>query len=78
MSMRLLQTLVILERSKGFQDNCDDWDYNYIVFEYFMNYSLESLRTSYHKAKKQEQERVSDDLLLELGYSMDDVAGRTD
>lgn len=76
--MRLLQTLVILERSRGFQDNCDDCDYNHIVFEYMMNYSVDSLRMSYHEAKKKEKERISDDLLLELGYSFEDVLRRTD
>lgn len=76
--MRLLQTLVILERSRGFKDNCDDCDFNYIIFEYMMNYSVDSLRMSYHQAKKKEKERPSDDLLLELGYSLETVARRTD
>lgn len=78
MTMRLLQTLVILERSRGFQDNCDDYDYNHLVFEFIMNYSVDSLRHAYHEGKKKDRERVSDDLLLELGYSVDDVMRRTD
>lgn len=76
--MKLLQTLIILEHSRGLKDNCDDCDFNYIVFEYLMNYSVDSLRMSYHQAKKKEKERASDDLLLELGYSVEDIARRTD
>lgn len=55
-----------------------DRDYNYIMYEFNMNYSLESLRRGYLKAKKEEKERVSDDVLRSLGYSDSDILKRND
>ncbi len=55
-----------------------DRDYNYIMYEFNMNYSLESLRRGYLKAQKEEKERVSDDVLRSLGYSDSDILKRND
>ncbi len=55
-----------------------DRDYNYIMYEFNMNYSLESLRRGYLKSQKEEKERVSDDVLRSLGYSDSDILKRND
>lgn len=55
-----------------------DNDYNYIMFEFNMNYSIESVRNGYIKGKKAKSERVSDDILLRLGYTDKDLLNRRD
>lgn len=55
-----------------------DSDYDYIMFEFNMNYSVDSVRSAYHEAKQKEAERASDDLLRKLGYSDSDILNRKD
>ena len=49
-----------------------DLDWNYIIYEFNMNYSLDSIRLAYQKTKK-ESEKPTNDLLRELGYTDDDL-----
>lgn len=54
-------------------DLMDD-DYHYIVFEFNMNYTIESVRHGYLESKKQKKEsEVDDDLMRKLGYSDSDI-----
>lgn len=51
-----------------------DNDWNYIVFEFNMNYTMESVRNGYLEAKKKEKESEVDiDLMRELGFSDADI-----
>ena len=53
-----------------------DDDYNYIMFEFNMNYTIESVRNGYQEIKKKESENLSDELLAELGYSDADILNK--
>lgn len=55
-----------------------DDDYNYIMFEFNMNYTVESVRHGYQEIKKKESENASDELLAELGYSDADILNKHD
>ena len=54
-------------------NNTDDENYNFLLYDFAMNYSLDSLRTGYQEWKKKEQAQIDDDLLRELGYSEEDI-----
>lgn len=56
-------------------DLMDD-DYQYIMFEFNMNYTVESVRHGYQEMKKKESENVSDDLLAKLGYTDADILNK--
>lgn len=56
-------------------DLMDD-DYNYIIFEFQMNYTIDSVRHGYIENQKKQKERVQDDLLRKLGYSDSDILKR--
>lgn len=49
----------------------DDWCY--IIFEFVMNYSIDSFRTSYAKNKEDESKKVKADTLRKLGYSEEQI-----
>ncbi len=55
-----------------------DNDYQYIVFEFNMNFSIDSLRKSYYESKKKLKENDNDDILRELGYSDSDILNKHD
>lgn len=55
-----------------------DDDYQYILFEFNMNYTPEGVRNGYHEIKKKEKENASDDLLMELGYTDSDILNKHD
>lgn len=50
----------------------DDW--NFIVCEFALNYSIDSIRWSYNKYKEESKKKVDADKLRELGYSEDVIA----
>lgn len=50
-----------------------DDDYNYIMFEFQMNYTVDSIRNGYIKVQKEKENKASDDLLHKLGYSDKDI-----
>lgn len=52
----------------------DDWEF--IVFEFNMNYSVDSMRSAYQEAIKKEKSHVDDDLLISLGYTDKDLLER--
>lgn len=47
-----------------------DDDLNYILFEFNMNYTVDSVRSVYHENRNN---TVSDDILRELGYDDEDI-----
>lgn len=53
-----------------------DDDYDFIIYEFMMNYSVESIRNGYWERKKKESQKVDNDLLLELGYNDDDLLNK--
>lgn len=55
------------------QNDLCDGDWAFIVYEFFMNFSVDSLRHSYFENQKKKETEVSDDLLRELGYSEDAI-----
>lgn len=50
----------------------DDW--TFIVCEFALNYSIDSIRYSYNKHKEDEKNKVNADKLRELGYSEEMIA----
>lgn len=54
----------------------DDW--NYIVFQFIMNYTEESIRHGYLDAKNKRSQNASDELLAKLGYSDADILNKHD
>ena len=69
--MRLLRTL-----TQGFLRGCqvdNDDEYDWFVFEFLMNYSIEGLRNGYIKAKEEKEKEVSNEMLRKLGYTEDDI-----
>lgn len=57
----------------GYQQNNDDEDLEFLLYDFAMNYSIDSLRKGYFDWKKKIESEVDDDLLRELGYSEDDI-----
>ena len=53
-----------------------DTDWAYIIYEFAMNYSIESLRSGYQAQKEKEKQSVDNDLLRQLGYSEDSISQR--
>lgn len=49
----------------------DDW--NYIVFEFSMNFTLDSIRTAYFKEKEEKEKMLDNDTLRALGYTDEDL-----
>lgn len=56
------------------QSDLQDDDWNFIVCEFALNYSLDSIRYSYQKNKEKELNKVDADKLRELGYSEEMIA----
>lgn len=56
--------------SPEYQD--DDW--NYIIYEFAMNYNLETFRRFYGDMKKKEKEKVDAEKMRKLGYSEEQIA----
>ena len=50
-----------------------DKDWEYIMFEYAMNFSLGSIREGYRQCKQKKAQEVDDNTLRELGYSEEDI-----
>lgn len=76
--MKVVVEITNLDYLKGFQidEELIDDDYNYILWEYHMNFSLESLRNGYQELKEKKNSQVTDDILLELGYGDSDILNR--
>lgn len=68
--MELINLVSFREFPVKNKDYIDD-DFNYIVFEFCMNFSLESVRSAYFENKKNKP--VSENILRELGYDDDDI-----
>lgn len=49
----------------------DDWCY--LIFEFAMNYTTESIRYSYHKQKENDGKKVNADVLRKLGYTEEQI-----
>lgn len=56
-------------------DLIDD-DYNYIIFQFQMNYTADSFRKGYFEDMKEKESKASDELLRELGYSDSDILNK--
>lgn len=54
----------------------DDW--NWIIHEFNMNYTDESIRNGYQEEKKKEAQKVDNDLMRELGYTDEDILNKRD
>lgn len=54
------------------QQNRDD-EWLHIIYEFAMNYSVDSLRKGYFENQKAEKEKASNELLRNLGYSESDI-----
>lgn len=52
-----------------------DADWEFIVFEYAMNFSVEQLKEAYKKQKEEEKNAVDADTLRKLGYSEEMILG---
>lgn len=57
----------------GLNYNYEDEDLDFLLYDFAMNYSIDSLRTGYNKWMENENSKVDDDLLRELGYSEEDI-----
>lgn len=55
-----------------------DEDYTYILFEFNMNFTIDSIRSGYNENKKKQTENDNDDILAELGYSDEDILNKHD
>lgn len=64
-----LAYLTVLKTDSELMD--DDW--NFIIYEFQMNYTADSIRHGYYEQKKQKEQKASDDLLRKLGYSDTDI-----
>jgi hypothetical protein len=53
-----------------------DADWEFIVFEYAMNFSLDALKDGYSKHKQEEAAKVDAETLRMLGYSEDAILNR--
>lgn len=53
-----------------------DADWEFIVFEYAMNFSLDELKDGYRKHKQEEATKVDAETLRMLGYSEDAILNR--
>lgn len=53
-----------------------DADWEFIVFEYTMNFSVEQLKEAYKKQKEEEKNAVDADTLRKLGYSEEAILNR--
>lgn len=73
--MRLLRILTQEFLTASHPDNADDY-YDYIMFEFVMNYSLEGLRKGYFEAKEKQEKEVSNSMLRQLGYTEEDIQCR--
>lgn len=51
-----------------------DEDWAYIVSEFALNYSVDSMRYAYLKAKEENKTKVDADKLRELGYTEEQIA----
>lgn len=70
MVMELINLVSFQEFPVKNKDYIDD-DLNYILFEFIMNFTTESVRSVYWENKNNKP--VSDDILRELGYDDDDI-----
>lgn len=57
----------------GLNCNNEDEHLDFLLYDFAMNYSIDSLRIGYMKWKEKENSEVDDDLLRELGYSEEDI-----
>lgn len=55
-----------------------DSDWEFIVFEFAMNFTIEDMRAAYQKQKEHDANIVDDETLRKLGYSEEDIMNRTD
>lgn len=53
-----------------------DSDWSFIVYEFTMNYSIDSLRQAYREYLKKENEKVNNEMLRKLGYSEESISKR--
>ena len=74
--MRTIAVQEFFQESPVAKENRDaDWDF--IMFEYAMNYSNKQLREAYRKHKENEKNAVDVDTLRKLGYSEESILQRT-
>lgn len=58
------------------KSDLQDSDWTFIVCEFALNYSLDSIRFAYQKHKEEENKKVDADKLRELGYTEEMIAKR--
>lgn len=73
--METVKFLIVQDFLKGYQVESDlvDGDFCFILFEFIMNYTTESLRAAYHNQKKLNDNKVNSETLRKLGYSEEDI-----
>lgn len=74
--MRTLAVQEFFQESPVAKENRDE-DWEYIVFEYAMNFSIPQIKEAYKKHKKETGDAVDADTLRKLGYSEEDILRRT-
>lgn len=68
----MLVNKVYLQAYQTNSENIDD-NYNHIIFEFGMNYTVDSIRECYIKRKKEMENKADAELLRSLGYSDKDI-----
>lgn len=58
------------------KSDLQDGDWEYIIYEINMNYTIDSLRQGYAEMRKKQSNYVSNDVLRAAGYSEEDIANR--
>ena len=73
--MRTIAVQEFFQESPVAKENRDgDWEF--IMFEYAMNFSNKQLREAYRKHKEKEKNAVDADTLRKLGYSEEAILKR--
>lgn len=58
-------------------ETSDDEFYNFMLYDFVMNYSLETMRQGYVDTLEKKNNKIDNELLRKLGYSEEDIAKNT-
>ncbi len=58
-------------------ETSDDEFYNFMLYDFVMNYSLENMRQGYGDILEKRNNKIDNELLRKLGYSEEDIAKNT-
>lgn len=73
--MRALAVQEFFQESPVTKENRDE-DWEFIVFEYVMNFSNNQLKEAYRRHKEKQKNAVDADTLRKLGYSEEAIMNR--